>query len=67
MPKEISVRLREQYQKIVEAIETQGLDYALTFGGYILPNTDDEELNEAIIKAKESLEKIEDIIGPYKI
>lgn len=66
MIEEVSERLREQYEQIAQDIESQGLGYALWPGGYITPDTDDEELNEAITKAVEGIRKIEDIIEPYK-
>lgn len=59
--------MREQYQQIAQYIESEGLGYALWPGGYIQPDTDDEELNEAIKKAVEGIKKIEQIIEPYRI
>lgn len=59
--------LARQYEEIAEAIESEGLGYAIHGGGYITPDTDDEMLNRAIRQAKEGLEIIDRIIGPYKI
>ena len=60
-------RLEEQYKLIAEAIEVEGLGYAIYPGGYISPNTDDEELNEAIREAARGMEKILEIVDPYLI
>jgi len=60
-------RLEEQYKLIAEAIEVEGLGYAIYPGGYISPNTDDEELNEAIREATRGMEKILEIVDPYLI
>ena len=60
-------RLEEQYKLIAEAIEVEGLGYAIYPGGYISPNTDDEELNEAIREAIRGMEKILEIVDPYLI
>lgn len=64
---EISEKLRGQYEEIAQAIEIEGLGYALWPGGYISPDTDDEELNDAIEKAVEGIRTIERIIEPYRI
>jgi len=63
----MSVTMREQYEEIISAIDSQGLDYALVHGGYIRPDTNDERLNAAITKAVEGLKEIEQIIAPYRI
>ena len=57
-------RLERQYQEIAEAIESEGLGYAVLHG-YIEPYTDNKELNEAIVKAVQGLSTIERIIEPY--
>ena len=67
MSNEISDRLAEQYQQIAQDVESEGLGYAIWPGGYIQPNTDDERLNDAITKALEGIQEIEDIIEPYRI
>lgn len=59
--------MARQYREIAEAIESEGLGYALHGGGYITPDTDDEVLNKAIRQAIEGLEAIDRIIEPYKI
>ena len=61
----MSARLSEQYEEIADAIEMEGLGYALT-DGYIKPNTNDERLNGAITKAIEGMCVIEEIVGPYR-
>lgn len=62
---ETSDNLREQYQDIADAIEMEGIGYALWPGGYIEPITEDAELNEAITKALEGIKTIERIMEPY--
>jgi hypothetical protein len=58
--------LEEQYQEIAEVVESEGLGYALTDGGYIRPDmTDDPDLKEAIQKAIDSCKTIMKIIKPY--
>jgi len=63
----MSGTIREQYEEIAAAIESEGLGYALWPGGYIEPNTNDERLNAAITKAIEGIKEIEEIIAPYRI
>lgn len=63
----MSVTMREQYEEIAAAIESEGLGYALWPGGSISPNTNDERLNAAITKAIEGIKEIEEIIEPYRI
>lgn len=59
-------KLESQYQEIAEAIESEGLGYALTDGGYIRPDmTDDPELKEAIEKAIDACKTIMRIVKPY--
>ena len=58
--------LEEQYQEIADIIDSEGLGYALTDGGYIKPEmTDDPELKEAIEKAVEGCKTILKIVEPY--
>lgn len=63
---EVSDRLKRQYQEIADAIEMDGIGYAVLYGGHVQPNTDDEELNNAINMAISGLSKIDDIISPYR-
>lgn len=59
-------KLARQYQTIADAIETEGLGYALTDGGYITPDmTDDPELKQAIKDARNACDEIKRIVGPY--
>jgi len=60
---DISKRLESQYKDVAQTIESQGLGYALQH--YLTPDTDDEELNEAIRNAEESMRTIERIVYPY--
>lgn len=62
----MSVTMREQYEEIAEAIEVEGLGYALVHG-YIKPNTNDERLNAAITRAIDGINELEEIIAPYRI
>lgn len=65
MSDKINDKLAEQYQRIADAIKSEGIEYAIHPGGYIEPNTDDEELNEAIRKTEEGIKTILRIIEPY--
>lgn len=60
----LSEKLIKQYEDLAQVIESEGLGYGLS-NGYFNSNTDDEELNEAIIQAEKSINKIEKILGPY--
>ena len=65
--KQVDEKLRKQYEEIAAMMESEGLGYALTPGGYIRPEmTDDPELKEAIKQAIIHLEKIEKIMAPYQ-
>jgi hypothetical protein len=62
----VSEKIKDQYQGIADAIEADGLGYALTKGGYIRPEmTDDPELKEAIQKAMDGCNTILKILKPY--
>lgn len=59
-------KLIKQYQEIADIIDSEGLGYALTDGGYIKPEmTDDPELKEAISQAIDNYKTIMRIITPY--
>lgn len=60
-------RMMEQYWEIAEAKESEGLGYAIYPGGYIEPNTDDEELNEAIRDARRGLKNIDSILTYFGV
>lgn len=58
-------RLQDQYKEIAKMIEIEGIGYALWPGGYIEPDTDDEELNKAISQAIEGMQTILEKVSPY--
>lgn len=60
-------RMMEQYREIAEAIETDGMGYAIYPGGYITPDTDDAVLNEYIRDAQRGMENIDRILEYFEV